>query len=637
MRRLVLFFLTLVAASGVFATPQKPILSAKVNPGPARAGEFVTVTVTAKIPAGTHLYALNADPDLFTATELTVEGKGLSVSGKPTESKAEPYFSKPDNATVGVHENEATFTQVLAVAKTATPGSVPLSVRLKYQACDETGCLPPSADEIKTEPLTIEAGAVRPEFGTAPTAPVAEPSTARNSPAPTESEVPASLLTFLLTAFGAGLLALVTPCVFPMIPVTFAYFTKVATSKDDDPAAVQKVVFRLAVLYCAGIILSFVVFGLITALTVGAAGATRFAANPIVNVGFGLVFIGFGLALLEVFEIKLPGKVQQLTGAGRKTGGYLGVFLLGLTFVIASFTCAAPFVGTVMVLAAKGGEPMRAVLGMGVFAAALALPFFLLALFPSLLKKLPKSGDWLTTIKGVMGFLELAAAVKFFSNADLVWNWNLLTVPICLALYALAFIGCGLWLLGKLYLGFNTPQGTPTVARRIWAGLFLAAGLYSLYGVSGRPLHPLLAGFLPPADHTGFGGGKVANELEWERDFEKAKAEAAQTGKRIIIDFTGHTCTNCRDVETRVFPDPAVKRELEKFVRVRLYTDRDGGKYATPAEGVRNADLALKYFDAIVNPLYAVTDAEGKLVAKTDYNLAKDAGKLATWLQQAGK
>jgi thiol:disulfide interchange protein DsbD len=327
-----------------------------------------------------------------------------------------------------------------------------------------------------------------------------------------------------------------------MIPVTFSYFTKLATAKgDDSPATVQKKIVQLATLYCLGIVVSFTAFGLIMAVTVGAAGATKFAANPWVNLGFATLFVVFGLALLEVFELKLPGKVMSLTGSGRKTGGYLGVFLLGLTFVIASFTCAAPFVGTVMVLAANGGERFRPILGMALFATALALPFFLLAIFPSLLKKMPKSGDWLTTIKGAMGFLELAAAVKFLSNADLVWNWKLLSSPMCLLLYGLSLLAGGVWLLGKLSIGFNTPQGNPTPARRIWSGVFIVAALYFFYGVSGRPLHPLLAGFLPPPDY-GFGSGKkLAGELEWGSDLEKAKAEAKETGKKVLIDFTGHT------------------------------------------------------------------------------------------------
>ena len=630
MKRLFLLLLSVFTFAVVgLAAPQKPVLSVSVTPPSAHPGETVTVAVRAQIAKGTHVYALHGVSDDFTATTLTVEGAGLTVQGESVEPKPHTFHDPSVNQDVGTHEGDVTFTQALTVPTTLAPGTVPLKVLLRYQACDDTGCLPPTTDELKVAPLQIEAGAVRPEF----TPKAVTTATSTPARAGSDSDTGGSLLGFLATAFGAGLLALLTPCVFPMVPVTFAYFTKLATAKGEDPVAAQKTVVKLAILYCLGIVVSFTLFGLITAVTVGAAGATSFAANPIVNIAFGLVFIGFGLALLEVFEIRLPSSVHNLTGAGRKTGGMLGVFLLGLTFVIASFTCAAPFVGTVMVLAAKGGEPMRAVVGMALFATALALPFFLLALFPSLLKKLPKSGDWLTTIKGVMGFLELAAAVKFFSNADLVWNWNLFTVPMCLALYGLTFVGCGLWLLGKLILGFNTPQGTPTPARRIWSGLFIAAAVYFFYGTSGRPLHPLLSGFLPPADHTGFGVRKGINELEWERDIEKAKEVARSSKKRLIIDFTGHTCTNCRDVETRVFPDKAVKEELEKLVRVRLYTD--GGKYASQEEGKRNADLALKLFDNLVNPLYAVIDADGKLIAKTDYNLAKDPARLAEWLKQA--
>nr|WP_309693247.1 cytochrome c biogenesis protein CcdA [Armatimonas sp.] len=541
MRRLLGTLLaSFIAVSSVFATPQKPSFSVKVAPSPAHPGEFVAVTVTAIIPKGTHLYSVTADESLFTPTSLTVEGKGITGVGKPTESKTEPFFSSVDKVTVGVHENVATFTQALSLTSDIALGSTPLKVSMRYQACDESGCLPPTTEDLKLNPLTVEAGPARSEFASPGSLGLATPS--GSAKGDVGGAAPTSLLTFILTAFGAGLLALITPCVFPMIPVTFSYFTKLATAKgNDSPAVVQKMIVKLATLYCLGIVVSFTAFGLIMAVTVGAAGATKFAANPWVNLGFATLFVVFGLALLEVFELKLPGKVMSLTGSGRKTGGYLGVFLLGLTFVIASFTCAAPFVGTVMVLAANGKEFFRPILGMALFATALALPFFLLAIFPSLLKKMPKSGDWLTTIKGAMGFLELAAAVKFLSNADLVWNWKLLSSPLCLLLYGLSLLAGGVWLLGKLSIGFNTPQGNPTPARRIWSGVFIAIAIYFFYGVSGRPLHPLLAGFLPPPDY-GFGNGKkLEGELEWGSDLEKAKAEAKETGKKIIIDFTGHT------------------------------------------------------------------------------------------------
>lgn len=638
MRRLLFSLLTFFAlASLAFATPQMPVFSLRLTPSPAHPGEVVVVAVTASMPKGTHIYGLKVDANLFTATKITIEGKGLLPLGTVTEPAPKSYFSKADEVNVDIHDGDVTFYQALQVPKDASPGSIPLNVQVEFQACDEEGCLSPTkannpddknSPKFTVAPVVVEAGEVRAEYAKAPEPPAPQ---APSQPKPEKGEE-GGLLTFVLTAFGAGLLALLTPCVFPMVPVTFAYFTKLATAKGEDSSTAQKTVVRLAVLYCLGIIISFVLFGLIMAVTVGAAGATAFAANPIVNIGFGLVFIGFGLALLEVVEIRLPSKVQDLTGAGRKTGGALGVFLLGLTFVIASFTCAAPFVGTVMVLAASGKEWFRPILGMALFAFALALPFFLLALFPSLLKKLPKSGDWLTTLKGVMGFLELAAAVKFFSNADLVWEWELMTVPMCLALYGLSFLGCGLWLIGKLYLGFNTPQGTPTPARRIWSGIFIALAIYFIYGTSGRPLNPVLSGFLPPADY-GFATKSAAGELEWVSDLEKAKAEAKQTGKRLVLDFTGHTCTNCRYVESKVFPEPAVKTELEQLVRVRLYTD--SGRYATPEEGKRNLELALKLTENLVNPLYAVIDADGNLIAKTDYNLAQNPAKMAAWLKAA--
>jgi thiol:disulfide interchange protein len=541
MKRLSLFLLaTLLVVASASATPQKPTFSATVAPQTARPGETISVAVKAKIAPGTHIYSVQkVKDDLVLRTELLVEGQGVTAVGEPLEPKPTMKRDETIGIDVGHHEGEPEFTQWLTVASETAPGTLPLKVSIKYQACDESGCLPPTTEEVKLAPLMVEVGPIRPEYAvTESVAPKAAASVSK------EGGSDGSLWTFILTAFGAGLLALITPCVFPMIPVTFSYFTKLATAKGEDkdnPTAVQRTIVKLATLYCAGIVVSFTVFGLVMAVTVGAAGATRFAANPWVNLGFATLFVVFGLALLEVFELKLPGKVQNLTGAGRKTGGMLGVFLLGLTFVIASFTCAAPFVGTVMVLAANGKEFFRPILGMALFATALALPFFLLAIFPSLLKKMPKSGDWLTTIKGAMGFLELAAAVKFLSNADLVWNWKLLTSPMCLLLYGLALLAGGVWLLGKFSVGFNTPQGNPTPARRIWAGVFIATGLYFFYGVSGRPLHPMLAGFLPPPDYGFSSGKKLEGELVWLSDLEKAKAEAKATGKKVLIDFTGHT------------------------------------------------------------------------------------------------
>jgi thiol:disulfide interchange protein DsbD len=263
-----------------------------------------------------------------------------------------------------------------------------------------------------------------------------------------------------------------------------------------------------------------------------------------------------------------------------------------------------------------------------VFSTALALPFVLLSLFPGLLARLPKSGAWLTTLKGAMGFLELAAALKFLSTADIYWNWQLLTRPAYLAITSLILIAGGLWLLGILNVGFNTPSGKVTKARGAWAALFIAAGLYCLYGVSGRPVVRFIGQFLPPPP-------KSATDITFLPTLAAGQSVAKATGQLIFLDITGHTCTNCRDVELNVMPEPEVKPFLEKMVRVRLFTDQ--GESATSDEAEMNTKYQLDTFKDATLPRYAVLDATGKVLGTTDYTTAKDATAFGKWLAEITK
>jgi len=304
---------------------------------------------------------------------------------------------------------------------------------------------------------------------------------------------------------------------------------------------------------------------------------------------------------------------------------------MGLTFVVSAFTCTAPIVGSLLVLAANATGAaafVKPIIGMLVFSTALALPFVLLSLFPGLLARLPKSGSWLTTLKGAMGFLELAAALKFLSTADIYWNWQLLTRPAYLAITSLVLIAGGLWLLGILNVGFNTPSGKVTKARGAWAALFIAAGLYCLYGVSGRPVVRFIGQFLPPPP-------KSATDITFLPTLAAGKSVADATKQLIFVDITGHNCSNCRDVEEHVMGEPEVKPLLEKMVRVRLFTDR--GDKATPDEAAANAKYQLDTFKDATLPRYAVLDASGKVLGTTDYTTAKDITSFAKWLAETAK
>jgi thiol:disulfide interchange protein DsbD len=304
---------------------------------------------------------------------------------------------------------------------------------------------------------------------------------------------------------------------------------------------------------------------------------------------------------------------------------------MGLTFVVSAFTCTAPIVGSLLVLAANATGAaafIKPIVGMLVFSTALALPFVLLSLFPGLLARLPKSGAWLTTLKGAMGFLELAAALKFLSTADIYWNWQLLTRPAYLAITSLILIAGGLWLLGILNVGFNTPTGKLTKARGAWAALFIVSGLYCLYGVSGRPVVRFIGQFLPPPP-------KSATDITFLPTLAAGQSVAKATGQLIFVDITGHTCTNCRDVEEHVMPEPEVKPLLEKMVRVRLFTDQ--GVSATAEEAAINAKYQIDTFKDATLPRYAVLDASGKVLGTTDYTTAKDVTSFAKWLEETSK
>jgi thiol:disulfide interchange protein DsbD len=623
-RRILPFALLATAAFAVLSPAARagvnPVSwAARINPSPTRPGEIVRVEVTATIEAPYHIYSSTPPSSAGPApTEVTVEAAGLATDLDLLETEPKVEIDRnfdPNGLKVGIHEGTATFTRQLRVGAKAS-GSIPLAVKVRYMACNQRQCLPPKTVEVAVPALPIEAGTPRPEFTKAATA---SPSTGADS----SGSVPGAILdasvagtgsaglpSFLLAAFVAGLLALVTPCVFPLIPVTFAYFTKEATAKGGS-------VLRLAVTYGVAIIVAFTAIGGILAATVGAAGANRLAANPWVNLAFAVLFVIFGVALLEVIELRLPSSLQQTASRGRSVGGVLGVFFMGLTFAIATFTCTAPFIGTVLVAASTAstaGAWLRPILGMATFAAAVALPFFLLALFPGLLARLPRSGSWLSTVKGTMGFLELAAALKFLSNTDLVWQWKVLTQPVMLALWAGIALAAGAWLLGLLRLGLGAPEPPATPVRRAWAGVFFAASAYFVYGLTGRPLNAWLVAFLPPTEYTYTAAGQpslaAADELPFLDTLDAGLARAKAENKPVFIDFTGYACTNCRWMEKNIFPQPAVRAEMEKFVRVRLYTD--GGK-----DGDENQAYQEKTFGDVALPLYAILTPDGKPVAKS--------------------
>jgi thiol:disulfide interchange protein len=407
---------------------------------------------------------------------------------------------------------------------------------------------------------------------------------------------------FIWLAAATGALSLLTPCVFPMIPITVAYFNQQREQG-------QSNALRHALLFAGGIIVTFTALGLGLAILVGAAGLARFAADPVVNILIGLIFVAFALSLLGVYDLPLPFSNRLLnrvdTKARQQSGRAIGSVLMGFAFTLASFTCTAPFVGPLLVSASRG-EWQRPLLGMAVFSTVFASPFFMLALAPRWSSALPRAGPWLQDVKVVVGLFEIAAALKFFSNADLVRGTNLISRTTVLAgWFTLA-------LAAAAYLAWRArTSNRPSPARWVGPLAMAAIALWLVNGVRGNPLGEVEA-FLPPSDVYARAAAKAGvplSNLEWIlNNHAKAVDIAARTNRFVFIDFTGYTCTNCRWMEANMFSRPNVADAMSRYVLSRLYTDGEGDIYESQQR------FQEERFGTVALPLYAIVDAEGRTV-----------------------
>ncbi len=405
---------------------------------------------------------------------------------------------------------------------------------------------------------------------------------------------------FLLGLLG-GLLAIFTPCVWPIIPMTVSFFLKKGGGLRD------------AVLYGLSIIILYVGFGLLVTVLFGASALNDLSTNAVVNIIFFLILVIFALSFFGLFEITLPDSWSTaLDSKARNTGGFLSILLMAFTLVIVSFSCTGPIIGTLLVEAA-GRSLLAPAIGMLGFAIALALPFSLFAMFPQWLKQAPKSGDWMTSFKVVLAFLELALSLKFLSVADMAYGWGILPRWLFIAIWIVCFLGIGVYLLWNI----RKVSATRKIIRLIVIIPSIAFAGYLVPGLWGAPVKAISA-FAPPMEIE---GREVFN------DYEEGMAYARQTGKPVIIDFTGYGCVNCRKMEAYVLDNDSVKARLQNYVFIELFVDdkRDG-------IGDKNSAIQREQFGSNAQPFYVQMDAYGQQVAEP-MAFTTDPMEFINWLK----
>jgi len=588
-------FIIILWMTALWAQFETPVtLSAKAESS-ARAGEVVNILVTASMDAEWKVYALRDQGEGPIATRVVVTGDAIESVGMVLEPETEPKYDDGFLTNTRTHQGGVTFTAPIRIKDDLSPGTYDLKVGVLYQVCNESLCYPPKEEFLDISNI-VEAGEAREDrMDMVMVADVFDRSGNINLDAAIEQ----GFFSFVLLAISMGFLALLTPCVFPMIPITVSYFTHQGEMGEGKP-------LKNAIIYTLGIIGAFSILGFILALTLGASGANQLASNPWVNLFIAALFIYFALSLFGMYEIQLPEKLRQFSLKQEGRGGIIGTLFMAVTFTLTSFTCTVQFVGLLLV-AASQGQWFWPMVGMVVFSAAFALPFFFLALFPQYLAKMPKSGGWLNSVKVVLGFLEMAAAFKFLSNTDLVWGWGFFSHNAVLAVWAILMLLAGVYLLGKIQLPHDSPVKSVSVPRLMLSTAFLTFGLYLTSGLFGQRIHGIIYAYLPPVVEGESGsvrtnGASMAEEYEWFSEVEDGLAEARRTGKSVFIDFTGYTCTNCRWMEANIFTKQEVKDRFGQMILVQLYTDGGPNHREKQQYEIDRFGTAALPFYVILNP-----------------------------------
>jgi thiol:disulfide interchange protein DsbD len=589
----------------IFAQIPDPVkFEIKEIPETVQAGDIFNIVIDATIEGNWHLYSILNNPDAGPfPTEFSAKSPNFIIAEDILETKAIIEFDPNFEAELGWHSTFAQFELPIAI-KTSEKGLQTLDIEVFYQVCDDRVCLPPKTKSIIAS-VNVNGISSAPVEGSISNTEVSNADETQDI-----SLNKNGLFSFIWIALLAGFAALLTPCVFPMIPLTVSYFSK---NTENNKGVGQALLFGLA------IVITFTLIGVALAAIFGVSAAQNFASDPFINLFIAIVLIAFGLSLLGMYELQLPHQFTNfLNKKSSESSGIVGILFMAMTISAVSFSCTAPFVGAVFA-ATVGGEWFYPIIGMIGFSAAFASPFVLFALFPKWLESLPKSGAWMNIVKVLLGFIEIAAAIKFLSNVDLVMGWGLISRPFAIAAWISIFFIAGLYVLGIFILKHETKQETVSAGRLLLAIPFFLFCFYLIPGLMGASLG-IWDSWLPPKMQTdvsvvgsiaAISSGSSFDSINgnWTENFEKAIAEAEQENIPVFIDFTGYTCTNCRAMESNVFPLPEVIEQFNKMKLVKLYTD--GG-----ADAQKNQLLQFSLTGNVALPTYVILDpAEEKVLA----------------------
>ncbi len=644
LKLILVFILALLSHIGQSQVMEAPEWKVEVQESTIAKGDTITVLFTAIIPQDWYMYSSDFDPDVGPiVTEFKFnESEQFRKLGNLEPIGQKKKYDELFEGEYTYFTKEAKFKQRFIV----NLENPEINAMASYQMCSDVNgqCIPFESDisvlgNVPKKPLGIATS------DTDASAPMVLKSFDNDfKTTETEGHGFSFLLTFFLLSFGAGLVALLTPCVFPMIPMTVSFFTKSNNSRKKGIAQ--------AILYGISIIAIYTIVGTLFSVLFGADFANFLSTHWIPNLFFFAIFVLFALSFFGLFEIRLPNKFVNKMDSQSNKSGLVGIFFMAFTLVLVSFSCTGPIVGTILLQAASG-ETIQPIVGMLGFSLAFALPFTLFAIFPNWLKSMPKSGGWMNTVKVVLGFVELALALKFLSIVDQVYHWNMLNRDVYLAIWIVIFAFLGFYLLGKITFPHEEKPKSTSVGRVISALLVFSFVIYLIPGMVGAPLKAL-AGYMPPLGSQSFvmnspqvsnlsnstpeisecGAPKYGNMLELPYgiqgyfDYEQALACAKKQNKPLFIDFTGHGCVNCREMEAAVWSDPKVLKKLkEDYVVVALYVDEktelpENEWYVSAYDerikktiGGQNLDFMIQKLNANAQPYYTLIDTKGSLLS----------------------